>query len=140
MKFTTSIAAALVFVLPAVAVTLSYDPVYDASSGSLATVACSDGDNGLLTKGYTTFGSLPKFPYIGGAAVVAGWNSASCGTCWNVTYAATKKSIAVLAVDHTDAGYNIAKAAMNVLTNGRAEALGRIDVTAVKVAASVCGL
>lgn len=39
-------------------------------------VACSDGANGLETKGYSTLGSLPNFPYVGGAPAVTGWNSA----------------------------------------------------------------
>ena len=32
-------------------VSVSYDQVYDNAGGDLATVACSDGPNGLLTKG-----------------------------------------------------------------------------------------
>ena len=77
-------------------------------------------------------------PRIGGAAAVAGWNSAQCGTCWQLTY--NGKSINVLAVDHTDAGFNIAKAAMNTLTGGHAEEFGRVDATATQVSASACGL
>ena len=46
----------------------------------------------------------------------------------------------MLAVDHADSGFNVAKAAMNSLTGGQAEKLGRIDVTATQVAASKCGL
>ena len=123
---------------PVLGVTLSYDETYDNSAGSLSTVACSDGSNGLLTKGFSTFGSLPHFPNVGGAQAVAGWNSASCGSCWKLTYKG--KSINVLAIDHAASGFNIAKAAMNTLTNGQAEALGRIDVTATQVSASSCGL
>ena len=106
--------------------------------GSLSTVACSDGSHGLLTKGFSTFGSLPHFPNIGGAQAVGGWNSASCGSCWQLRYKG--KSINVLAVDHTDAGFNIAKAAMNTLTGGHAEEFGRVDATATQVSASACGL
>lgn len=36
---------------PSVITTVSFDEVYDNSDGSLTTVACSDGFNGLLTKG-----------------------------------------------------------------------------------------
>lgn len=46
----------------------------------------------------------------------------------------------VLAVDHAGAGFNLALKAMNDLTNGQAVALGRIDATAVQVAASACGV
>ncbi|KAI9069531.1 Cerato-platanin [Trametes sanguinea] len=140
MQFTAVILTLTALVSSAFAVTLSYDQTYDNKSGDLHTVACSDGPNGLLTKGFTTFGSLPHFPNIGGAAAVAGWNSANCGTCWKLTYADTGKSINVLAIDHTDAGFNIALEAMNTLTNNQAEFLGRIDVSATQVAASQCGL
>ena len=64
----------------------TYDNTYDNGTNSLAIVACSNGENGLLTKGFTTFDSLPNFPYIGGAPAVAGWNSPNCGTCWALTY------------------------------------------------------
>ncbi|KZP32641.1 Cerato-platanin [Athelia psychrophila] len=148
MRFSTAataVIAAMLIPAGALAATssLSYDQSYDTKSTSLATVACSDGTNGLLTAGYTTFGSLPKFPYIGGAQAVAGWNSASCGSCWNLTYTNTKKvskSISVLAVDHADSGFNIALEAMNALTGGIAEELGRISVTSKQIAVSHCGL
>ena len=119
-------------------VSVSYDQTYDNSGQSLSTVACSDGPNGLLTKGFTTFGSLPQFPNIGGAAAVAGWNSAQCGSCWQLTY--NGKSINVLAIDHADSGFNLALGAMNTLTNGNAQFLGRINAQAQQVDASACGL
>ncbi len=133
-----TVAALALFTSSAFGVTVSYDPSYDVSSTSLANVACSDGANGLLTKGFSTFGSLPHFPNIGGAAAIAGWNSSSCGTCWQLTYKG--KSINVLAIDHTDDGFNIAEAALNTLTNNQAEQLGRIDATVKQVSASSCGL
>ena len=133
-----AVAALALFASSALGVTVSYDETYDSSSTSLANVACSDGANGMLTKGFSTFGSLPHFPNIGGAAAIAGWNSASCGTCWRLTY--NGRSINVLAVDHANSGFNIALEAMNTLTNGQAQALGRIDATATQVAASACGL
>ncbi|KAG5643569.1 hypothetical protein DXG03_000664 [Asterophora parasitica] len=142
MKF-TAILASLVALPAALGVTLSYDTVYDNSKGSLTTVACSDGRNGLITAGYKTFGALPKFPNIGGAAAVGDWNSTKCGSCWELTYTnakGVKKSINILAVDHADKGFNIALAAMNELTGGQATQLGRIDVASKEVAASVCGL
>ncbi|KAF4993545.1 hypothetical protein FGRMN_6404 [Fusarium graminum] len=121
------------------AVTVSYDPGYGDASRSLTAVACSDGKNGLMTKyKWKTQGQIPKFPYVGGAQAIAGWNSASCGTCWKLTYKG--KSINILAIDHTDAGFNISPAAMNALTNNQAVKLGRVDATATQVAVSNCGL
>lgn len=142
MKFFATLLALPVAVFAA-ATTLSFDPVYDNKAGDLTTVACSDGANGLITRGFTTFGSLPNFPNIGGAPAVTGWNSSNCGTCWKVTYTngqGVKKSINVLAIDVGLIGFNVAKAAMDNLTNGQATQLGRVNVDAVQVAASNCGL
>ena len=136
-----SIAAFTFFLVPAVfatTVTVSYDNSYDDSRASLDTVACSDGPNGLITKGYTTIGSLPDFPYVGGAAAIAGWNSASCGTCWELAY--DGNTINVLAIDHAEDGFNIAEEAMNKLTDNQAQFLGRVNATATQVDASQCGL
>ena len=122
MQFSKSMIAfaALLFAPAALAasVSVSYDNSYDDSGASLDTVACSDGPNGLITKGYSTIGSLPDFPYVGGASAVSGWNSADCGTCWELTY--DGESIYVLAIDHADDGFNISEEAMNKLTNNQA--------------------
>ncbi|KAF9457873.1 Cerato-platanin [Collybia nuda] len=147
MKFSVTLAPLVLSLLPSLAsaISLAYDPVYDNAQGSLTTVACSDGDNGLIRRGFTTFGSLPKFPHIGAAAVVTGWNSAACGTCWKLTYENSdgeSKSINVLAIDAagSGAGFNVALAAMNELTGGNAMQLGRVEVESEQMDASVCGL
>lgn len=138
MKFTAAFASLALFASSTVAVSVSFDQMYDNAGQSLATVSCSDGQNGLLTKGFTTFGSLPRFPNIGGADVIPGFNSPNCGTCWQLSFQGN--SINVLAIDHARSGFNIALAAMNALTNNQAEFLGRIDADAVQVTASNCGL
>jgi hypothetical protein len=122
--------------------TPSYDTAYDASSTPLEKVACSTGTHGLMTKGYTTFGSLPSFPRIGGGQAVAGYNSASCGTCWALTYngTGTAKTTNILLVDHANEGFNVAREAMDELTNGMAVILGRVDVDAKQVNATECGM
>ncbi|GLB35510.1 putative cerato-platanin [Lyophyllum shimeji] len=138
MKFATVLA----LIPSALAVTLSYDPAYDKPAGDMNTVACSDGPHGLVDR-FKTFGSLPHFPHIGGAQAVEGWNSLNCGTCWQLTYTnpeGVSKSINVTAMDHVAAGFNIALKAMDELTGNQAAQLGRVDVAAKQVAASVCGL
>src|SRR3954453_16733171 len=100
------------------AITVSYDTGYDDAGRSLAVVACSDGSNGLLTKGYTTQGSLPSFPRLGGASTIAGWNSAACGSCYELSYQGRK--VTILAIDHAAQGFNIATEAMDQLTGGQA--------------------
>jgi len=143
MQFTILTTALALLFAPAVfgqsTVTVSYDESYDVSTASLNTVACSDGPEGLESYGYTTFGTLPDFPYIGGAGAVSGWGSAECGTCWELEY--DGYTINVLAIDHAGTGtFNIALEAMNALTNNQATFLGRVTATATQVDASVCGV
>ncbi|KIY50655.1 Cerato-platanin [Fistulina hepatica ATCC 64428] len=140
MKFFTTFFALFAVATSAVAVSVTYDELYDDSSESLDTVACSNGQYGLTTRGYTTFGSLPDFPYIGGAEAVTGWDSPNCGTCWELYYDVTGVTIYVLAIDYAASGFNIALEAMNVLTDGNAVFDGNIDATATQVDASICGL
>ncbi|THH31434.1 hypothetical protein EUX98_g2748 [Antrodiella citrinella] len=112
--------------------TVTYSTAYDLSDTSLNTVACSNGANGLITKGFTTLGSLPQFPYIGGVNGIQ-WNSTLCGTCWNLTYG--DKSIIIQGVDASPGqGFNIAKKAMDDLTNGQGIESGSVQVTYSQVA------
>lgn len=120
------------------AVSVSYDTGYDDGSRSLTAVSCSDGPNGLMTRyGWQTQAQVARFPYIGGAPAVGGWNSPGCGTCWKLTW--NGRSINVLAIDRSS-GFNIALDAMNALTNGQAVNLGRVEADAQQVDVSACGL
>ncbi|KAL4910083.1 hypothetical protein BDW74DRAFT_144411 [Aspergillus multicolor] len=123
--------------------TLSYDTKYDVGSTSLTTVACSDGDFGLITDGYTTFDSLPTFARIGGAPTIAGWGSPSCGSCYRLTYtsaAGATNSIVVTAIDTAPGGFNVGQTAMNELTNNRAAELGRVNISWTLLGREECGL
>ncbi|KFH45910.1 Protein SnodProt1-like protein [Hapsidospora chrysogenum ATCC 11550] len=121
------------------AATVSYDPAYDDPARSLTEVACSNGDNGLITRfGWRTLAEVANFPRIGGAVAVGGWNSPSCGTCWRLEWRGNV--VNVLAVDHDGAGYNIGLAAMNSLTNNRAVELGRVEAVATQANVSACGI
>ena len=127
------------FTASASAVTVSYDTGYDDGSRAMTVVSCSDGVNGLITRyGYQTQSAIPSFPYIGGWSGIAGYNSASCGQCLQVTY--NGKTIYVTAIDHTDAGVNMSEEAMNALTGGNAVQFGRVDATVTPVAFSQCKL
>lgn len=128
MHFTTSALSLLSLLLPITqAVTLSYDNGYSDASRSLNVVSCSDGDHGLITRyGWQTQGQIPRFPYIGGSSDIAGWNSPSCGQCYKLTYAATGKSVFMLAVDHAAQGFNVAQKAMDELTNNQAVSCGEM--------------
>lgn len=145
MKFTGIISALALLASSAFAqqtVTVSYDTVYDNSGQSLLTVSCSNGPYGLDPP-YNTFGDLPDFPYIGGAAAVAGWGSPNCGSCWQLQYTTpqgSQNTINVLAIDHTDAGFNIGLSAFNALVGGDGTFYGRVNAQATQVDKSVCGL
>jgi len=121
------------------ATTVSYDQGYDNAARPLTEVACSDGTNGLIWKyNWQTQGQIARFPHIGGASAIAGWNSPNCGTCWSATY--NGKTVYILAIDHAAAGLNIGLGAFNELTNGHGVELGRIEANVQQVALSNCGL
>ncbi|KAL5340780.1 Cerato-platanin-domain-containing protein [Aspergillus crustosus] len=122
---------------------LSFDPKFDVGGSSLNTVSCSDGDFGLVTEGFSTFSTLPSFPRIGGAPTIAGWGSANCGKCYQVSYTSATgaaSSIYLTAVDSAPGGFNVGVQAMDELTGNRAVELGRIDVAWAEVGRENCGL
>jgi hypothetical protein len=91
---------------------------YDNGQTSMNSVACSNGVNGLVTKGYPTFGSLPSFPFIGGAFAVGAWNSTECGSCWELTYPAYWRHCLPHRHRHSLSGFDVSDETMNTLTNG----------------------
>lgn len=136
-----ALASSLVAALPQIrtgTTSMGYDSTFGDASGDISTVACSDGSNGLATKGYKTFGSIPSFPSIGGIPAISGWNSASCGSCWQITYG--NNTIYLTGIDAGKGSFVSSEAAVNTLTDGNAEQYGRIDVNAIEVGASNCGL
>ncbi|KAF9453645.1 Cerato-platanin [Macrolepiota fuliginosa MF-IS2] len=142
MKITSIFVALTLAASSVVADSVTYSQVYDQKTGPLSSVACSNGPNGLLTRGYKTFGDLPGFPYIGGAAAVTGWNSPECGSCWELTFTnadGSTKSINITAVDFTASGFNVALTAMNDLTGGNGVEYGVVDVVSKKVDPTGCG-
>ena len=83
MKF-VSLVALFAAPLAANAIRVSWDSVYDNGAQSLNTVACSDGANGLESKGFNVFSDFPTFPNITGS-YVASYNSPNCGSPRPVT-------------------------------------------------------
>ena len=117
---------------------VTFDTTYDSGDLSLNNVACSNGNNGLVTKGFTTLNSLPSFPFVGGAHVVSGWNSDQCGTCWSLTYESS--TIYVLAIDTAGVGFNIARSAMQVLAGDAGVQAGKVSAQIAPADAWHCGL
>jgi hypothetical protein len=107
---------------------------YGNPTTSLNNVACSDGKNGLITKGFTTFSSLRTFPFVGAAFNVEHWNSTECGSCWELTYGS--ETIYLTAIDTVSDGFDVSPQAMNALTNG--QQLDSINVQATEVAQNFC--
>jgi hypothetical protein len=134
--------AAIFSVAPAVIEPVRFNDFYDNNSTSLNNVACSNGANGLVTKGFTTFGSLPSFPNIGGVYAVGAWNSPECGSCWELWYPGTGHTIYVTAIDTISSGFDLSKQAVNNLTNGLANSpqFSFVDAYSTQVDARHCGL
>jgi hypothetical protein len=117
-----------------------FNSFYDNGQQSLNNVACSNGDNGLVTRGYTTFDSLPTFPYVGAGYTIHNWNSPECGSCWQLTYPDTGITIYATAIDTVYSGFDLSEAAVNALTSGNAEQFSYINVDSTEVDPSYCGL
>jgi hypothetical protein len=117
-----------------------FNSFYDNGQQSLNNVACSNGDNGLVTRGYTTFDSLPTFPYVGAGYTIHNWNSPECGSCWQLTYPDTGVTIYATAIDTVYSGFDLSEAAVNALTSGSAEQFSYINVDSTEVDPSYCGL
>lgn len=115
---------------------VTYETSYDDPGRDLRTVSCSDGENGLITRGYTTIGSLPT-RFVGGCPTVEGWNSLNCGKCYSLSWKGA--SVNVLAID-TGTGFNVAQSALDALTNGHAVEFGSVEATYSEVDPSECGM
>ena len=132
-----TILSALLLSGSALATRATYDNTYDNPHGSMNSVACSNGKNGLVDR-FPTFGDVPNFPYIGGASAIEGWNSPQCGSCWRISY--KDKSIYVTAIDFAGDGFNLSQKSLDDLTGEKAVELGSVEVNAVQVDKSKCGL
>ncbi|OAX40953.1 Cerato-platanin [Rhizopogon vinicolor AM-OR11-026] len=143
MKLSSAIALVSAFALPTFATqyNVTYDTFYDNPTTSLSQVACSNGVNGLLTKGYTTFNSLPSFPDIGGIPDLV-WNSTLCGTCWQLEYTTPSGQYKSIYFTAVDAAYtiNLSQEAFNVLTDNTGVASGKVTAVGTQVAPSFCDM
>ena len=116
------------------------NPLYGNPQTSWNDVACSNGVNGLITKGFSTIGSLPTFPNVGGTFAVNTRNSPECGSCWTLTYEGTGRTIYFTAIDTAPFGFELSPQSVNTLTNGQANQSSVIYVQAAQVSESFCGL
>lgn len=147
MKFSISAIACLVsvaFAAPTAApadsgtaIDVAFDNTYDNKDQPTSTLACSDGTNGLITKGYNTLGALPKFPNVGGAPTIAGYNSPNCGACYGITY--NGQTLYVIGVDVAVNRFVLSQEALDTLTGGQAVKLGHVSATYAPAPLQSCG-
>ncbi|QKX55486.1 uncharacterized protein TRUGW13939_02579 [Talaromyces rugulosus] len=147
MKFAISAIACLVSVALAaptpapadtgITIDVAYDNTYDNKDQSTSTLACSDGENGLIKKGYNTLGALPKFPNVGGAPTIPGWNSPNCGACYGITY--NGETVYIIGVDVAVDRFVLSQGALDALTGGQAVSLGHVTATYAPAPAQSCG-
>ena len=119
--------------------TINYDDRYCRAAERSSTVACSGGENGIENR-WPTFGQVPQFPQIGGGFPVAGFNDTDCGSCWQVSYAGTGRSVPITLINAAPSGFTLCTDTLLALTGfDRDNVPDNIPVTVVQVAASECG-
>lgn len=145
MKFTAIFAALVAFSIPhttsAQTTTLvTYSIDYRFSNTSLSTVACSDGVNGLITKGYTDLGSLPTYPNVSGIPNLT-WNSTLCGTCWELAYQFPNGTINTVVVTAIDAAatFNLSPQSFGYLAGITGYEAGEVTANVTQLNATACG-
>ncbi len=93
---------------------VTWSGYYDNPNGDTKKVVC----NGLARR-YPHFKNFPDYPYIGGVFNIKKGSQNNCGECWRLTYARSKRSVYITAIDSdTNHGFNISKTAYNVLSGG----------------------
>ncbi|KAI6099557.1 Cerato-platanin [Pisolithus croceorrhizus] len=147
MKFTAIFAALVAFAVPqavpAQAATLypvTYSVDYRLGNASLDTVACSNGANGLVTKGYTDFESLPTYPNVSGIPNLV-WNSTLCGTCWELSYLFPNGTVNTVVVTAIDAAFdfNLSPQAFGYLVGEAGYIAGEVTANVTQLNATSCG-
>ncbi|RPA92881.1 Sm1 protein [Choiromyces venosus 120613-1] len=121
--------------------TASFDNVYDLPDLPTLDLACSNGVAGLSsTLGLDRISQVPHYPLVGVIEKVEGWGSLSCGKCFRVMNQQSGQNINIIAVDHADMGLVLSLAALDQLTGGQGQVLGRVDVRYEEIGRWECGL
>lgn len=136
LLLSSAVAAAAAAAAAANTTLATFDTAYDDASLSLSSVTCSNGENGLTTKGYKTIGDLPT-ANVGGAPTIKGWNDANCGACYSLAY--KNETVYVLAIDAAIGEFNVAQKVLDTLTQGHAQDFGSVEVE-YQLAEGKCGL
>ncbi|EXL52657.1 hypothetical protein FOCG_08446 [Fusarium oxysporum f. sp. radicis-lycopersici 26381] len=120
------------------AATVTYSGFYDDDTASVTELACWKG--GRIVEGQD-WAKLGEVTYqIAGYEGVDGPNSSLCGSCWSLSYGAISRSVLVLNSAQAGSGFETSLTVMDSLTGGKAEQLGRVNVTAYQTELLDCGV
>ncbi|KAF5687139.1 rot1 [Fusarium circinatum] len=120
------------------AITVTYSGFYDDDDASVTELACWKGGRVVEGQDWAKLGEVTY--QIAGHEGVDGPDSPLCGTCWSLSYGATSRSVLVLNSAQAESGYETSLTVMNSLTGGKAEQLGRVNVTALQTELLDCGV
>ena len=132
MQFSTLFTTVLsmVAVTSAMSGVVTWDGVYDQDTTSVYTFSC---EPYLHSKGWSQLDMIPTFPDVGASKSITGWNSASCGTCYKLSYTpkgGKNRWLTMMAISTAQGNHDfvISRAGLDFLTDGKADALGYITV------------
>ncbi|KAL5593870.1 hypothetical protein FOBRF1_012972 [Fusarium oxysporum] len=136
--FISTLAIVISCVSLSAAVTVTYSGFYDDDTVSLTELACWKG--GRIVEGQD-WAKLGEVTYqIAGFEGVDRPDSPLCGTCWSLSYGDISRSVVVLNSAQAESGFETSFTVMNSLTGGRAEQLGRVNITAYQTELLDCGI
>ncbi|KAF4951962.1 hypothetical protein FGADI_7078 [Fusarium gaditjirri] len=117
---------------------VTYSGFYDDDFASVTELACWK--DGRIVEGQD-WAKLGEVTYqIAGYQGVDGPNSPLCFSCWSLSYGDTSRSVLVLNSAQAGSGFETSLTVMNSLTGGKAEQLGRVNVTAFQTELLDCGV
>ncbi|TFB06920.1 Protein SnodProt1 [Trichoderma ghanense] len=128
--------AALVGSAAAETMSATFNTLYEDPSRSLSEVTCWRKNIGFMPNLDWTL-QQDAAGFIG-LDKINGLNSGKCFTCWRLSYEG--RAISLLALDGTDSGVVMSFRALQYLTDGRAQELGRVEIDAVEADTSECGV
>ncbi|KAL9564471.1 hypothetical protein ACKAV7_010923 [Fusarium commune] len=116
----------------------TYNGFYDDDTVSVTELACWKGSRIVEGQDWARLGEVMY--QIAGYEGVDGPDSTNCGSCWSLSYGDTSRSVLVLNGAQAGSGFETSLTVMNSLTGGKAEQLGRINVTAHQTELLDCGV
>ncbi|KAH7196441.1 Cerato-platanin-domain-containing protein [Fusarium flagelliforme] len=120
------------------ATTVTFNGYYSDDSVPVSELACYKNGEIFKDQDWMKLGDIT--PTIAGFDGIDGPNSELCGTCWSLSCGYTSRSVLVLDGPRGGSGFTTSFTLMDSLTGGKAEKLGRVNVTAFQVELLNCGI